>query len=290
MQMKKSNWLLMSVVCLLFLVAGCGKNLGDEEVEIGGKVIEEDDKIIVEGESNLLPGARLTGQVLVDDGEEVFTDTSEIVDEDGSFRMEMDHHQYGEAEVVVTFDFSSMQDEEIREHYGENGEQLEGPYVYLDEHWNELRKKAEVRVVLRQDSDTDTHELTAPEWQEKPEDYGEPRVWIEVDEITSDKEFFYITGRSNLHEGSYLTGRYSRTNKRDATRVNPDGTFEMKIEYEYSEEPYFTFEFRPSASQQWRIIRETYGNDGEKLVGQHVETSGAYQSILVEVEYSHDDE
>ncbi|MEI3611160.1 hypothetical protein [Pseudogracilibacillus sp. SO30301A] len=45
----------------------------------------------------------------------------------------------------------------------------------------------------------------------------------------------------------------------------------MKIEYKYSEDPYFTIKFDPYA--QWEIIREAYGYDGEKLVGNLVETS-----------------
>lgn len=285
----KNKLVIASLLSIVVLLGACGKKLGDVEVEIGGKVIEKDDKIVVEGESNLLPGSRVTGKVLVDDGEEVFTDTTEVVSDKGKFQMEMDHHKYGDAEVVITFDFSSLQDEEIIEHYGEHGEKLEGPYVYLDEHWNEVKKRAEVRVQLTQDADTDTHELTALEWEEKPEDYGDPRVWIEVDEITDDKEFFYIKGRSNLHEGSYITGKYSRTSKRDSTRVNPDGTFDLKMGYEYSEEPYFTFEFNPGTGQQWRLIRDTYGDNGEKLVGKHVETSGSTQFIQVEVDYQHDD-
>src|SRR5699024_8566938 len=77
-------------------------NQGDYNVYIGGEIIETDDKIIIHGESNLIPGARVVGEVSV--GKNVryiinttikevdyLADTSEIVEDDGSFYMELDH-------------------------------------------------------------------------------------------------------------------------------------------------------------------------------------------------------
>lgn len=84
----------------------------------------------------------------------------------------------------------------------------------MDEHWDDVKKKSEVRISLTQGDDSTSYDITAPEWQKKPDDYGDPRVWIEVDEITTDKEFFFVKGHSNLMEGSYLTGRYSNTSKK----------------------------------------------------------------------------
>lgn len=286
----KNKLVFASFIALLLVLAGCGKKLGSEEVELGGKVIEKGDKIIIEGESNLLPGSRLVGMVLVDDGEEVYSDTTELVSDKGKFNMEMDHHQYGDAEVVITFDFAGMQEEEVVRNYGEGGKKMEGPFVYIDKHWDDLQKKAEVRVALTQDDDTKTHQLTAPDWGKKPKDYGDPRVWIEAEEITTDKEFFYVKGKSNLLEASHIKGQYSNTAKQDETRVKPDGTFEMKIPYEYSEEPYFLFTFRPSSGSQWNHVREAYGEEGQKLVGKHVETSSNVQMVRVEVDYKHEDE
>lgn len=103
--------------------------LGDFAVELGGEVLEEDGKFIIEGTSNLIPGSRLVGEVVVS-GDEVFADTTELVQDDGSFYMELDHHEYGEAEIVVRFDFNNVQDDPIIRHYGERGQNLEGPFVY----------------------------------------------------------------------------------------------------------------------------------------------------------------
>lgn len=279
-----------SLFFFVFLLAGCGQKLGDEEIYLGGEVIEKGDKIIVEGKSNLLPGSRLTGELLVDDGEKVLADSSEVVDDKGNFHMEMDHHKYGDAEVVVTFAFKGVQDEEIKENYGERGEKLKGPYVYVDEHWGDIEKKAVVRVPLSEDNESKKHEITEPEWNERPDDYGDPRVWMEVDKITTDKEFFYLKGKSNLLEGSLIEGEYSDTWKDDKTRIKPDGTFELKIEYKYSEDPYFTLKFNPGSGSQWKTIKETYGENGEKLVGKYVETSSNSQHIEVKVDYEPDEE
>src|SRR5690606_26448281 len=93
-------------------------------------------KIIIEGESNLIEGSRVIGKVIVNE-DEVISDTTELVDKKGKFKMEMDHHQYGDAEVVVLFDFlESYQDENIVKHYGEGGQKLEGPFVFVQEHWD----------------------------------------------------------------------------------------------------------------------------------------------------------
>jgi hypothetical protein len=277
-----------SILLTLLLLAGCSSKpkLGDAEIYLGGEVKEKDDKILIDGKSNLKQGARVVGKVIVGE-DEVLSDSTEIVGKDGSFTMELDHHKYGEAGVVVTFDFKGMQDEAIVEQYGEGGKDMKGPYVYVDEHWDELVQKAEVRLILSPDDESDIHAFTEPEWQERPEDYGDPRVWIEVDEVTTDDDYFYLKGKTNLLEGSKISGYYSdRWHLSDNTRINPDGTFEMKIEYWYSEEPSFTIKFEPYS--QWHTIEEAYGRDGEKLVGNLVENSGSDQSIKKIVEYAHE--
>src|SRR5699024_10847250 len=63
--------------------------LGDYEIYLGGEVIEEEDSIMIDGESNLIPGARVVGEVTVGDEEEpdFQMDTSEKVQDDGTFEM-----------------------------------------------------------------------------------------------------------------------------------------------------------------------------------------------------------
>ncbi len=236
--------------------------LGDYNIQFSGEVIEQDDQFIIEGKSNLLPGSRLVGEVIVDEGETIFSDTSELVDDDGSFYMELDHHQYGEAEIVVRFDFDNVQEDEIKRHYGEKGQKLEGPFIYKHDTFDGIYKKAEVKVDYSPDGEDLA--LTAPDWYDLPEDYGDPRVWIEIEELTEDGEYFYIHGRSNILEGSELQVEY-RYN-RGKTQVNPDGSFDLKFEYEYLEDEDIVITFEPS-NFQWNEIEEAYGSTGQKLVG-----------------------
>lgn len=284
---RKLLLILLLIITSLLLIS-CGKKSGSLNVYLGGTVVEKNDTIIVDGKSNLKEGSRVTGKVIVNE-DEVFSESTELVDKKGNYKMEMDHHQYGDAQVVITFDFlESHQEEEIREHYGEGGEKLEGPYVYVADHWEvgQINKKAEVHVSLLADDDSTKYEFTEPEWEERPEDYGDPRIWFEVKDITEDDEFYYLSGKTNLLEGSVISGYYSdRWGVTDETRVNPDGTFDLKIEYKYSEDPYFTIIFKPYS--QWESIKENYGYDGEKLVGNNIETSGGTQTVKEIIEYEH---
>lgn len=244
------------------------EKLGDYTVHLGGTVTEDGDVFVIEGESNLLPGARVVGEIwLEDDEREPFANSTEIVQDDGSFQMEIDHHEYGEAEIIVKFDLNGVQDDEIKRHYGEKGQKLEGPFIYRHKEFDGIFQKAEARI------DYDPGEKTelvfkAPDWNEIPDDYGDPRVWIEIDEITEDGEFFYISGRSNILEGSELKVEY-RYN-RDKTQVMPDGSFTFKFDYEYLEDRDIVITFDP-AGFQWNEIEEAYGKNGQKLVGDLVQ-------------------
>ena len=115
---------------------------GDYNVYLGGEVIETDDKIIIHGESNLIPGSRVVGEVAVGKNVRYFinprvedydflADTSELVDEDGNFYMEIEHPGLNaETEVTVKFHFDGQQNDDVIRHYGDRGQNLEGPYIY----------------------------------------------------------------------------------------------------------------------------------------------------------------
>lgn len=291
--MKKWGWISILVLVLL-LTVGCGKGeekadanddekkseetepeenekeLGDFNINFDGEVKEEENLFIIDGESNLLSDARVSGEVVVDDGETVFSDTSELVADDGTFHMELDHHQYGDGEIVIRFEFEGMQEDEIKRHYGEKGQNLEGPYVYkYSSSQDDNLRKAEVKIPYLSEGSNDLA-IKAPEWEELPDDYGDPRVWIEADEVTEDGEFFYISGKSNLIEGAQLEVKYG--GNRGETRVLPDGTFDFKFDYEYREDTELEIMFKPYDYSQWNDVEETYGKSGQKLVGNLVET------------------
>lgn len=245
--------------------------LGDYEVDLAGHVLEEDEKFIVQGESNLLEGSIITGEVIVDDGETIISEKEVPVAEDGSFEIELDHHIYGDADIEVRFDFDDFksQEEEIFEHYGEEGEKLTGPFVYerRKDDWKEA--KAVVPYDAKGKNDMT---IQAPDWEERPDDYGDGRVWIEDVEIDDDGMYFYVTGRTNLIEGTYIRITYGGLN--GSTRILKDGTFASKFEYRYEEGYDMKFEVDPAnASDQWNFVREHYGDDGSEFVGDLVERS-----------------
>lgn len=241
-------------------------DLGDYNIDLSGEVIEDDKLFIIEGKSNLIAGSRLVGEVVVeseDENEEVFSDTTELVEDDGSFYMELDHHKYGEAEIIIRFDFDNVQEDEVKRHYGEKGQKLEGPFIYKHETYDGILKKAEAKIAY-DPNETNDLVIKANDWYDLPEDYGDPRVWIEFDDIKEDGEYFYLHGTSNILEGSEMEAKYK--NNHDKTEVNPDGSFDFKIDYEYLEDSDFVITFKP-AGYQWNEIEENYGATGKKLIG-----------------------
>lgn len=289
---KQTINILIILLLITVLLAACsgGKKTkqGSPDVYLGGDMVIKDKLILLKGESNLLEGSRLTGQVIAIDGA-VLSDTSEVVDKKGDFTMELDHQQFGEAEVVVSFDSSNTpQEANIVEHYGVGGAKLEGPYSIVTDHWDvdQINRKAEIRLTLTADNDITKYSFEKPEWDKKLDDYGEPRVWFELDEIKNDNEYFYLSGKTNLLEGSQISGSYSNGSDSANTRINPDGSFNLEIEYKYSEDPYFTLRFNPS--NQWASIRDNYGFEGEKLVGKNIAPSGNYLLVEEIINYKHE--
>lgn len=313
--MKK--WLWISTVCLfILLVSGCSGNnvdnenktednqaendqtenesksnteLGDYKVDISGEIIEKEEKFTVEGESNLLPESTLVGKVIVDDGKTVLSEATTKVEEDGSFQMDLDHHIYVDAELVIGFYLERRddQEDEIFENYGDDGENLEGPFVYRysGQNW----QKAEVVIPYFAKEENDLT-IKAPEWEERPEDYGDGRVWFDHVEVKEDGEYFYVSGKTNLVEGAHLRINYFFT--RGDTRVLPDGTFEKKFDYEYHEGKEMVIEFEPGKnSTQWNHVQDVYGKDGSELVGDLVEPSGYkdYQMIVYPIDWSEEE-
>lgn len=264
--------------------------LGDFDVALSGEMTEEEDSFVVDGDSNLLPGSILTGEVIVDDGETIFSETVAQVNDDGSFQMDLDHHVYGDADIMIRFDFENFksQEEETFEHYGEDGENLEGAFVYM--HQGGDKKKAEVAIPYHAKEENDLT-TKAPDWKERPQDYGDGRVWFEDVEVKEDGRYFYVSGKTNLIEGTYLDILYSGI--KGPTRIQKDGTFESKFDYEYHEGKEMTLEVEPaSASDQWRDVREHYGDDGSEFVGDFVESSdygSGNQKIVYPVYWSEDE-
>lgn len=262
--------------------------LGDYDVFLGGEIEETEQFIIVKGESNLLPGARIVGEVSVAD-DKYFTDTSELVQDDGTFYMELPHHTLNEeTTVTIKFHFDGQQDDAIKRHYGDRGQKLKGDFIYQHKgkvgggNPQNIFKMAKVETTFDQSEEMAIRHFSAPTWYPIPEDQGEPRVWIKVDEIKNDENFYYLHGRSNLLEGSEIQGKYNF--ETTYASVKPDGSFDMKFEYVYKDDAKFVLKFDPSKYSQWNIIQETYGAKGQKLVGDLVVQDKYSDKLYVKIE------
>lgn len=259
-------------------------NLGDYNVFLGGEMMETEDKIVIEGKSNLLPESRIVGEVSVAD-DKYLADTTEIVKDDGTFHMEIANHDLSEeTNAIIKFDFDGQQDDAIKRHYGERGQKLEGNYIYKFKGKigggdpQNIYNTAMAEISFKPSEEMAIRQFKEPSWYSIPEDMGDPRVWMEIDEIKNDENYFYLHGRSNLLEGSELKGSYG--NNHTKASVKRDGSFDMVFDYEYKEETSFVIEFDPSQFQ-WNIIEETYGAKGQKLVGIDTHNSSFSSAYII---------
>ena len=323
--MTKSVHLLVSVLFISLLIIGCSsdnrnennqdtsennvteddvtnnmQSQGDYEIHLGGEMIETENGIIIEGESNLLPGSYVTGEVkvveknvsmyLLDSTEELdfFADETEIVKDDGSFYLELEHPKMNKETIVsVKFTLDEDQNEEVLHHYGNQGEKLEGPFIY--QHVNKekgydrknINQKAEVTTTFTPNKDNKAvRQFQEPNWSDIPDDMGDPNVWIEVDEVNDDGSYQYIHGRSNLIEGSRLIIKPGLM-KVAETAIEKDGSFYFK--YDYKERDSTVIIFDPS-DLQWGIVEETYGETGQKLEGELAGPDQTEQKQIIEYE------
>lgn len=254
------------------------KDLGNLKVYIGGEVVTEEDRIIVKGESNILPGSTIISFGHSDTGSPMAIDDYQqhaTVEDDGSFYFEYDHYA---SDISVTLRLA-VNGENI-DHYGTYFEKATGPQVYKTEQMG----KYHVQTTFITDITKRTIPLEIPDWSNQPSDYGEPKVWMEVD-VSSDHKYLYFNGKSNLIEGSMVGGNLMDANDQlipfsfDYVYVNPDGSFFMRVPY---------MDLRPGMyipitleldSNSWENVIEAYGEKGEKLEGELLKSDTDYQYI-----------
>src|SRR5690625_7969190 len=98
-----------------------------------------------------------------------------------------------------------------------------------------------------------------------------PRDWSS-DVCSSDLNYLFFEGKSNLLEGSKITGNITDPNdlvssawSSSHTQVNPDGSFQLQIHYwDLREGMEMHFEFDPD-NNGWDRVLDTYGQEGENL-------------------------
>ncbi len=257
---------------------------GDLDVWMSGEVTVEKDKIIVEGESNIMPGASIRSSGNSGDWAVIDYQDSAQIEDDGSFYFEFPGRT---EEITVDLSLSTGK-QEVADHYGANLEKVTGPQKYITDTREEFDVKASFHIDPHQETPY-TFELDIPDWSNIPEDYGDSDVWMDVVEVTSDHNYFYFDMKSNLHEGAYVGGNLESSSSfgepfsYDYTYVHPDGTFFLRVPYHtVTDGMVMPIEFKP-ADNWWEDVVDNYGENGENLEGDLVLEDGDSKYVRLEV-------
>ncbi|WP_052345898.1 OmpA family protein [Paucisalibacillus sp. EB02] len=269
----------------------------EEDITFGGKVFVEDDRIRVMGESNLAEGTVVSGELYkspfseVRDSTTLITGEESSVDENGHFEMEFLYEKYSDMDFLERFNGSILevelevkmgysQSDEIVELYGRNGDNLRGPIVYKELSFGELHQFLYIPIYVRIGGNQSEYVIEVPERSPFPEDYGDPKVRIDIEEITHDHEFFYVKGKTNLIEGTFLRGGYqsSEISKfpqgfyHNTTHVQPDGSFVFRADYHtLAEDGFIRIIAKPiDLHLASNILYDAYGEDFERIEGEYV--------------------
>ncbi|MCH1624007.1 hypothetical protein [Fredinandcohnia quinoae] len=269
---------------------------GDYSVDIEGDITFKENTLYVTGTTNLLPGSKLYFYIDSMSGTIIGGTDTTLVKEDGSFQLESKLPDgYDDPIIYTKIVFNSAaSNEEITQHYKEDGDPLEGPFVRLYEENDDIGKEIVVITDVEIKEGT-VAKIQPPNWK-KPDDYGATTVWIEA-EIEEDDEFVYVTGRSNLLEGAFVSGRlqmegYITSGFQDSKNVNPDGTFNLTITNPNKKiknlKGYdLKLSFSPTDGNNFIYISKTYGENGEKLLGNLVNEDNGEKSVeyILNVKY-----
>ena len=267
-------------------------------ITMEGVVTLQEDSMEVDVQSNLPEGVRVNvgaysypygGYVVsinLDSGDIVVGENGEIK---GSIPFDPDYYESKLNEPIriqIQFrpegvHFHDRKDE-IRRTYGENGENLEGPFVveeYKSYYDNpKYRIRADDVQPARIGQEFIIKENT---YGEPPSDYGDTEVWMEAEIVDIDHRYVYVEGRTNLIDGLYLFGNvfssedswYGQNMFSYDTEIQKDGTFLMPIEYKsLTDEGYLEiYTYAGSNHRRGKAAHELYGEEFERLTGDVVE-------------------
>lgn len=262
------------------------QDIGNLSIWIGGEVIVKKNKIIVNGKSNLLPGSVISSSGVSTLSIGNFSDKADV-QEDGTFHFKFPPY---EGNATVTFRLSTLEDSTDKQ-YGGNLEKVTGPQVYRTARHGEFKVTETVKLVENKKKPY-TLPIETPEWDKLPDDYGDPDIWIDNVEVTSDHQYFYIHGKSNLVEGtslfSHLTSKSGDpiTMAYDGAKVHPDGSFDLKVRY-YSLSQGMYIPIQVKGTNYWDDVVTAYGENMEKVEGDLVKKDDEghkYIEYIVEVD------
>lgn len=251
----------------------------DEFVEMSAEVHVDEDKIVVEGQTNLPENASLRSRAVANNWAQIDFQDSADVQSDGSFEFEFPSVS-SNTEVIISLAPNDI----VTDLFGENFEKAEGPHKRITDDRDEFDILMEFFIDGLKEKPY-TLNVDVPEW-EVPDDYGEPDIWMDVDyEITHRHIIF--KGKSNLVEGSSVGGNLRADLIEpfafEHTEVLPDGSFILRVPYhDLKKGLYMPIECKPS-NHSHDLVLDHYGEQGEKLEGDLVKEDGDEKYIVYEV-------
>lgn len=270
----------------------------DMNISLGGDITIDSGRITIEGHTNLLPESKINIRMRASGYQLVGYNSTVRVEEDGTFSADLKVPDVSpDTRLSIMFD-PTDQDEEIEAYYGKYGENIEGPFIRLDEEDEEVVQliRYDYYFIPTEQEDT-VIAIEPPQW-EVPEDYGSPEVWIKPEITGVGERYIYVSGTSNLLEGSMVTGyidldRGAAMGYIDSVQANPDGSFRLSVRYPNNRDFSLGVHMSPGHSRELSYIRETYGETGELLEGdfvQHMHNEVYRIMVKVDVDIDRDEE
>ncbi|WP_251553930.1 OmpA family protein [Neobacillus muris] len=267
------------------------KNKEDQKnptnIQLSGKVVIENGKIVIKGKSNLMEGT-IVGIDWLDRPFSIrnpiclLCDKGTVVDKDGNFTFEItqDLQNYGYIYVTMEVVLGGLgQPEEIEAVYGEHGENLKGPFVAKHEILGEEYQKIAASILVSPRGEQTVYPIDTPKRDKLPDDAGSTQVWMKP-ELTNDHTYFYVKGTSNLIEGTELSAYYYSSEDAavpqnwvgSTANVVSDGTFSLQIPYDtITENGFLVITSKGNDRHVLKTkMKDIYGEHFEKMSGEQV--------------------
>ncbi|WP_155609944.1 hypothetical protein [Paenibacillus woosongensis] len=257
---------------------------GDPSVWINATAKLENERVVITGTTNLLPGAKMKAD-LTAAGYNMwgYNDEAEV-GRDGTFKFDIKQPNIKEGTLDITISFVPEEQAGEMEAYGKDGGKLTGPYIHQYEESDQVYQKAVAFIHVNADP-----EKAGQEWRteipgEKPEDYGSPAVWI-TPVISFDGKRYLIKGTSNLLEGVKVEADVDIPDHwhfgyGESARVMPDGSFSLQMKKPDKVDTFYIVLKVVPDEDMPKAAKEAYGANGEKFDGELVKAEQSDQGSI----------
>ncbi|MFD2673293.1 hypothetical protein [Marinicrinis sediminis] len=136
--------------------------LSETDVRMEGQVTLNDDRLLIEGLSNLMPGAILIAEATLKGSDWVSEEGSAQVNPDGSFSIRLDKPELEEGQIDLYVRFRPAdQADDVKLRYGSEGEELEGDLISSYEEEDTTLQQVQVSAQVDLSEEAPSVPLTA---------------------------------------------------------------------------------------------------------------------------------